>query len=248
MKDLFSLFGKTALVTGATRGIGQAIAVCLANAGAEVICAGRTSADETLELIAKGGGKGRALELDVSDPMAAAKIVENLGPLDILVNNAGINRRADAIDFTEKDWDDVIEVNLKAVFFLCQAFARSAFARGAGGSIINIASLMSFQGGVRIASYTSSKSGVAGMTKLMANEWAAKGLNVNAIAPGYIATDINTSLHQDPTNNKVILDRIPAGRWGEPNDIGGTAVFLASDAAKYVNGAIINVDGGWLAR
>ena len=248
MKDMFNLSGKTALVTGATRGIGQAISVCLANAGAEVICAGRSSADETLALIAKEGGKGRALKLDVSNPIKAAKIVENIGPLDILVNNAGINRREDAVDFTEKDWDDVIEVNLKSVFFLCQAFARSAFARGAGGSIINIASMTTFQGGVRIVSYTSSKSGLGGMTKALANEWASKDINVNAIAPGYIATDINTSLHQDPTNNKVILDRIPAGRWGEPNDIGGTAVFLASNAAKYVNGAVINVDGGWLAR
>ena len=248
MKDFFSLVGKTALVTGSNTGIGRAIAISLASAGAEVICAGRSSVDETLDMIAKAGGKARGLQLDLVDPKAAAEIVENLGPLDILVNNAGIIRRSDAVDFTETDWDDVMDVNLKAVFFICQAFARSAFARGAGGSIINIASMLSFQGGIRVASYTASKSGVAGLTKLLANEWAAKGINTNAIAPGYIATNNTKALQNDPDRNKAILDRIPAGRWGEPSDIGSTAVFLASDAAKYINGAIINVDGGWLAR
>lgn len=248
MSDLFSLSGKTALVTGANTGIGQAIAISLAAAGAEVICAGRSSVDETIEMISKAGGKARGLELDLVDPVSAATIVENLGPLDILVNNAGIIRRADAVDFTESDWDEVMDVNLKAVFFICQAFARSVFARGAGGSIINIASVLSFQGGIRVASYTASKSGVAGLTKLLANEWAARGINTNAIAPGYIATNNTQALQDDPARNNAILDRIPAGRWGEPSDIGGTAVFLASDAAKYINGATLNVDGGWLAR
>ncbi|MBL1435705.1 MAG: 2-dehydro-3-deoxy-D-gluconate 5-dehydrogenase KduD [Rhodobacteraceae bacterium] len=245
MSDLFSLQGKTALVTGANTGIGQAIAISLAQAGAEVICAGRSSVAETLKTIADTNGKARGLLLDLADPMAAAAIVEGQGPLDILVNNAGIIRRENAVDFTEADWDDVMDVNLKAMFFLCQAFARNALK---GGSIINIASMLSFQGGIRVASYTASKSGVAGITKLLANEWAAKGITTNAIAPGYIATNNTALLQADPVRNKAILERIPAGRWGAPSDIGGTAVFLASDAAKYINGAIINVDGGWLAR
>jgi 2-deoxy-D-gluconate 3-dehydrogenase len=170
------------------------------------------------------------------------------GPLDILVNNAGIIRRADSIDFTEADWDDVMDVNLKAVFFLSQAFARGVFARGSGGAIVNIASLLAFQGGIRIPSYTASKHGVAGLTRLLACEWAARGVNVNAIAPGYIATNNTEALRADPDRNKAILDRIPAGRWGEAQDIAGAAVFLASPAAKYLHGAIIPVDGGWLAR
>jgi 2-deoxy-D-gluconate 3-dehydrogenase len=197
MSDIFSLAGKTALVTGSNTGIGQAIAISLATAGAEVICAGRSSVDETLDMIAKAGGKARGLQLDLVDPKAAAEVVENAGPLDILVNNAGIIRRSDAVDFTESDWDDVMDVNLKAVFFICQAFARSAFERGTGGSIINIASMLSFQGGIRVASYTASKSGVAGLTKLLANEWAAKGINTNAIAPGYISTNNTVDLQAD---------------------------------------------------
>ena len=248
MSGLFSLTGKVALVTGANTGIGQAIAISLADAGADVICAGRSSVEETVQIITDAGGKARSLHLDLVDPISAAETVENLGPLDVLVNNAGIIRRGDAVDFSETDWDDVIDVNLKAVFFLCQAFARSAFRRGAGGSIVNIASMLSFQGGIRVASYTASKSGVTGVTKILANEWAAKGITVNAIAPGYISTNNTAVLQADPKRNKAILERIPAGRWGDPSDIGGTAVFLASDAAKYINGAIINVDGGWLAR
>jgi len=164
------------------------------------------------------------------------------------VNNAGVIRRGDAVDFSEADWDEVMDVNLKSVFFLSQAFARSAFARDAGGAIINIASMLSFQGGIRVASYTASKSGVAGITKLLANEWAARGINVNAIAPGYIATNNTAVLQADPVRNQAILGRIPAGHWGTPADIGDTAVFLASGAAKYIHGAILNVDGGWLAR
>lgn len=249
MSALFSLVGRRALVTGANTGIGQAIACSLAEAGADVVCAGRSDVTETIDLITGAGGKAEGLALDLSDPVAAASAVETLGaPVDILVNNAGIIRRADAVDFTEADWDEVMDVNLKAVFFLSQAFARSVLARGATGRIINIASMLSFQGGIRVASYTASKSGVAGLTKLLANEWAAKGINVNAIAPGYIATNNTEALRADPDRSKAILDRIPAGRWGDPEDIGGAAVFLASPAAKYIHGAILNVDGGWLAR
>ncbi|HCL65597.1 MAG TPA: 2-deoxy-D-gluconate 3-dehydrogenase [Rhizobium sp.] len=248
MNALFSLSGTRALVTGANTGIGQAIALSLAEAGAGVVCAGRSSVDETLEMISKAGGKAEGLELDLSVPLAGQSVFEKADPIDILVNNAGIIRRADAVDFTEADWDEVMDVNLKAVFFLSQAFARAVFARGGTGRIINIASMLSFQGGIRVASYTASKSGVAGLTKLLANEWAAKGINVNAIAPGYIATNNTEALRADETRNRAILDRIPAGRWGEPEDIGGTAVFLASPAAKYIHGAVLNVDGGWLAR
>ena len=248
MSDPFRLDGKVALVTGANTGIGQAIAIGLARAGAEVIAAGRSSLDQTLDLIAAEGLKGRPLQLALDEPAAAAQTLLTLGPLDILVNNAGIIRRADAVDFTEADWDDVIDVNLKAVFFLSQAFARAAFARGAGGAIVNIASLLAFQGGIRIPSYTAAKHGVAGLTKLLANEWAAKAINVNAIAPGYIETNNTEALRADVERNKAILDRIPAGRWGEAQDIAGAAVFLASPAAKYVHGTILPVDGGWLAR
>ncbi|MGF0539101.1 2-dehydro-3-deoxy-D-gluconate 5-dehydrogenase KduD [Agrobacterium sp. ES01] len=248
MSGIFSLNGKRALVTGANTGIGQAIAISLAEAGAEVICAGRSSLDETVGMIEKAGGKAKGLKLDLADPMAGAPVFEDNGPVDILINNAGIIRRADAIDFTEEDWDAVMDVNLKAIFFLCQSFARSVLARSGEGKIVNIASLLSFQGGIRVPSYTASKSGLAGLTKLLANEWAAKGINVNAIAPGYISTNNTEALRADESRNKAILERIPAGRWGDASDIGGAAVFLSSPAAKYVHGAILNVDGGWLAR
>ena len=239
----FDLTGKRALVTGANTGIGQAIAVALGNAGADVICAGRSSMGETLALVPNG----TALQLDFADPMAARDVF-NDQQVDILVNNAGIIRRDDSVDFSEADWDAVMDVNLKAVFFTCQAFAKAALARGTGGKIINVASLLSFQGGIRVPSYTASKHGVAGLTKLMANEWAAKGINVNALAPGYIATNNTTALRADEERNQAILDRIPAGRWGDASDMGGAAVFLASSAANYVHGAVLNVDGGWLAR
>ena len=189
--------------------------------------------------------------LTMAPPAARAKAAQallTLGPLDILVNNAGVIRRADSTDFSEADWDAVIDVNLKAVFFLSQAFARAAFARAAGGAIVNIASLLSFQGGIRVPSYTASKHGVAGLTKLLANEWAARGINVNAIAPGYIETNNTEALRADPDRSSAILDRIPAGRWGAPSDIAGAAVFLASPAARYIHGTILPVDGGWLAR
>lgn len=248
MSDPFRLDGKVALVTGANTGIGQAIALGLARAGAEVVVAGRSSLDETMDLLAAEGLAGRPFRLALDAPVAAAARLAEAGPLDVLVNNAGIIRRADAVDFTEADWDDVIDVNLKATFFLAQAFARAAFARGAGGAIVNIASLLSFQGGVRIPSYTASKHGVAGLTKLLACEWAARGINVNAVAPGYIETNNTEALRADPARNRAILERIPAGRWGDPSDIAGAAVFLASPAARYVHGTVIPVDGGWLAR
>jgi 2-deoxy-D-gluconate 3-dehydrogenase len=246
VKDPFRLDGKRALVTGANTGIGQAIALAMATAGAEVVAAARSPLDETLALA--GTLPVRPMTLVLDDPLAAARRLAEAGPLDILVNNAGIIRRADAVDFTESDWDAVIDVNLKALFFLSQAFARAAFARAAGGAIVNIASLLAFQGGIRIPSYTASKHGVAGLTKLLANEWAAKGINVNAIAPGYIETSNTEALRADPARSAAILDRIPAGRWGEASDIAGAAVFLASPAARYVHGAILPVDGGWLAR
>jgi 2-deoxy-D-gluconate 3-dehydrogenase len=246
--DPFRLDGKVALVTGANTGIGQAIAIGLARAGAEVIAAGRSPVTETLDLVAAEGLKARSLGLALDAPAAAAQTLLTLGPVDILVNNAGIIRRADAIDFTETDWDEVLDVNLKAVFFLSQAFARAAFARSAGGAIVNIASLLAFQGGIRVPSYTASKHGVAGLTKVLANEWATRGINVNAIAPGYIETSNTEALRADPERSKAILDRIPAGRWGAASDIAGAAVFLASPAARYIHGTILPVDGGWLAR
>lgn len=241
--NAFSLHGKRALVTGANTGIGQAIAVALGKAGAEVICAGRSSSAETVAMI----DKASELKLDLADPMAARDVFADQ-QIDILINNAGIIRRADAVDFSEADWDDVMDVNLKAVFFTAQAFGKAVLRRGGSGSIVNIASLLSFQGGIRVASYTAAKHGVAGLTRLLCNEWATKGINVNAIAPGYISTNNTEALRADPVRNQAILERIPAGRWGEASDIGDAAVFLASPAAKYIHGAVLSVDGGWLAR
>ena len=245
--SMFSLTGKRALVTGANTGIGQAIAVGLAQAGAEVICAGRRACDETVAMITAEGGAASSVLVDFADPMAGQGLFSDQ-PVDILVNNAGIIRRNDAVDFTESDWDDVMDVNLKALFFTTQAFAKAAFARDGQGRVVNIASLLSFQGGIRVPSYTASKHGVAGLTKLLANEWAAKGINVNAVAPGYIETNNTEALRADESRNAAILDRIPAGRWGAASDIAGAAVYLCTPAANYVHGAILNVDGGWLAR
>jgi 2-dehydro-3-deoxy-D-gluconate 5-dehydrogenase len=240
MKNPFSLQGRKALVTGANTGLGQAIAVGLAAAGAEVVCAARRAPDETLEMIARDGGKASALSIDFADPLAAKDSFAGAG-FDIL-------RRADSVEFSELDWDEVMDVNLKALFFTTQAFAKELLAKGRSGKVVNIASLLSFQGGIRVPSYTAAKHGVAGLTKLLANEWAAKGINVNAIAPGYIETNNTEALRADAARNKAILERIPAGRWGHSDDIAGAAVFLASPAADYVHGAILNVDGGWLAR
>lgn len=247
MSDLFSLSGRKALVTGANTGIGQAIAVALAGQGAHVICAGRRACDDTVAMIAKNGGTGANLSLDFADPMAAKEVFKGQG-ISILVNNAGIIRRDDSVDYSEEDWDAVMDVNQKALFFTCQAFGKELIAQGATGSIVNIASLLSFQGGIRVPAYTASKHAVAGITKILANEWAPHGITVNAIAPGYIATNNTEALRGDPVRNEAILARIPAGRWGDAEDIGGTAAYLASNAAKYVTGAVLNVDGGWLAR
>jgi 2-deoxy-D-gluconate 3-dehydrogenase len=199
-------------------------------------------------LIADAGGQGDDLRLNFADPMAARDVFAD-ARYSILVNNAGIIRRADSLEFTEADWDAVMDVNLKALFFTTQAFAKAALEQGnTPAAVVNIASLLSFQGGIRVPSYTASKHGVAGLTKILANEWAAKGINVNAIAPGYIATSNTAALRADPARNDSILARIPAGRWGDPSDIGGTAAFLCSPAARYIHGAVLNVDGGWLAR
>lgn len=247
MGGLFSLEGRRALVTGANTGIGQAIALALAAQGAVVTCAGRRECSETLERIAAIGGTGQGLLLDFADPMAARDVFDGAA-YSILVNNAGIIRRADSVDFTEEDWDAVMDTNLKALFFTCQAFGKALIGRGEGGAVINIASLLSFQGGIRVPSYTASKHGVAGITRILANEWAPHGITVNAIAPGYIATNNTAALQADEARNQAILDRIPMGRWGDPEDIGGTAAFLSGPAARYITGAILNVDGGWLAR
>ncbi|HWK68048.1 MAG TPA: 2-dehydro-3-deoxy-D-gluconate 5-dehydrogenase KduD [Rhizobiaceae bacterium] len=250
--DIFSLAGRRALVTGANTGIGQGIAIYLARAGAEILAVGRSSMDETVDAIEADGGKAVSVMADLADSVGAAAMLERnwdeLGPIDILVNNAGIIRRGDAVDFSEADWDDVMDVNLKSVFMLSQALARKAFAEDRPAKIINIASMLSFQGGIRIVSYTAAKSGLAGLTRILANEWAARRINVNAIAPGYIITNNTKILREDPVRSGEILKRIPAGHWGKPEDIGGTAVFLASAASDYVHGAIFPVDGGWLAR
>ena len=252
LANSFRLEGRRALVTGANTGIGQGIALALAGAGAEVIAVGRSSMAETEALIAGLGGTCRTFKADLGINQERQALIEQasgaFGPLDILVNNAGIIRRAEALEFSEQDWDEVMDLNLKAVFFLAQSFAKHVLARGSTGKIINIASLLSFQGGIRVASYTASKGGVAGITRLLACEWAAKGLNVNAIAPGYVVSNNTQALRADADRNAAILARIPAGRWAEPADIGGAAVFLASSAADYIHGAILPVDGGWLAR
>ncbi len=247
----FSLEGKSAIVTGGNVGLGQAIAVALAQAGADIASTSRRPADETGALVKALGRKFISIEADLSSTAPIADIVERsvseFGKVDILVNNAGIIRRNDSVDFTEEDWDAVIDTNLKSAFFLAQAVGRHMIAQGRG-KIINVASMLSFQGGIRVPSYTASKSGLAGITRLLACEWASKGVNVNAIAPGYMKTDNTEALRADKARNAAILDRIPAGRWGEASDLGGAAVFLASSAADYVHGAIIPVDGGWLAR
>jgi len=247
----FELKGRVAAVTGANTGLGRAIAEALAGAGADVALVGRSDPAETVAAIEALGRRATWVNADLGDKPDYTRIVAGitgeLGGLHILVNNAGIIRRANAIDFTEADWDAVLDVNLKSVFFLSQAAARHMIPNG-GGKIINIASMLSFQGGIRVPSYTASKSGIAGLTRLLANEWASQGINVNAIAPGYFATNNTAALQADPKRNSEILGRIPAGRWGDPRDLGGAAVFLASSAANYVQGIILPVDGGWLAR
>ncbi|PAP75396.1 2-dehydro-3-deoxy-D-gluconate 5-dehydrogenase KduD [Rubrivirga marina] len=253
MSSPFSLEDKRALVTGASRGIGQGIAVALAEAGADVVCAStrRAGTDETAEAVRQRGRRAWQLEADLSDREAAAALAEaaeaEAGPIDILVNNAGTIRRHPAVDFPMADWEFVLRTNLDATFVLCQAVGRGMVERGRG-KIVNVASLLSFQGGVTVPAYTASKHAVAGLTKALANEWAPSGVTVNAIAPGYIATDNTQALQDNEARSRQILERIPAGRWGDPADLGGAAVFLASPASDYVNGHVLVVDGGWMAR
>lgn len=251
MGNPFSLHGQVALVTGANKGLGQGIALALAEAGADIAAVSSSNADDTAAKVQALGRRFAFVQADLSSlepiPHIVSETLETLGRLDVLVNNAGMIRRADAVDFTEADWDAVIDLNLKSAFFLCQAAGRHFIAQGRG-KIINIASMLSFQGGIRVPSYTASKSGLAGITRLLANEWAAKGVNVNAIAPGYMATDNTAQLRADEQRNRDILARIPAGRWGTPQDLAGAAVFLASRASDYVHGTVLPVDGGWLAR
>ena len=249
---MFDLSGRWAIVTGANTGIGRAIAVGLARAGADIVGVGRSAMTETAAEVAGCGRTFVSIAADLSESGVADKVMTEAlaagATPDILVNNAGIIRRADALDFSEEDWDAVIDTNLKSVFFLCQAFAKAALAADRPAKIVNIASLLSFQGGIRVPSYTASKSGLAGLTKLLANEWAARGINVNAIAPGYVETNNTEALRADAERSADILKRIPAGRWASPDDMAGAAVFLASPASNYVHGAILPVDGGWLAR
>ena len=252
MSNPFDLTGKVALVTGANTGLGQGMAVALAEAGADVCLIGRSAPDETVAHIEVLGRKAHVIHADLGSADDVESIVSDardaLGGVDILVNNAGIIKRNDSIDFTFEEWDAVMNVNLRTLFFLSQAVAREMIKSGHGGKIINIASMLSFQGGIRVPSYTASKSGVAGLTKILANEWAKHGINVNAIAPGYFATNNTAALQADETRNAEILGRIPSGRWGDPSDIGGAVVFLASHASDYVQGITLPVDGGWLAR
>ncbi|WP_294331725.1 2-dehydro-3-deoxy-D-gluconate 5-dehydrogenase KduD [uncultured Sphingomonas sp.] len=256
MTNPFDLTGQVAVITGANTGIGQGIALALAAAGADIAAVGRTPAEETVAKVRDLGRCAEIISADLSTIEPVERVVDEavdkLGKIDILVNNAGIIRRADSLDFTEEDWDAVVDTNLKSVFFLCQAAGKFMVRRfgetGERGRIINIASMLTFQGGIRVPSYTASKSGIGGLTKLLANEWAAKGVNVNAIAPGYIATNNTAALQADETRNRQILERIPAARWGDPEDLGGAAVFLASRASDYVQGHVLAVDGGWLAR
>ena len=251
--DAFKLDGKTALVTGASAGLGAAIAVALAGAGADVACHGNTrSPDATCEEIRSLGRVAHPLTGDLSKsetPRAIfAETLEAFGRVDILVNNAGTIARAPAVEFSEEDWAIVIEVNLTSVFRLSQLAGRQMIERGAGGKIINIASLLSFQGGITVPAYAAAKGGVAQLTKALANEWASKGVNVNAIAPGYMRTDNTKALQADETRNRQILERIPAGRWGEPRDLAGASVFLASATSDYIHGHVLVVDGGWMGR
>lgn len=252
MTELFDLRGRNALVTGANTGLGQAMAVALAGAGARVALVGRTAPTETVSRIEALGGESRVVMADLSEQGAVERVTREvssgLGPIDVLVNNAGIIRRTDAVEFSEADWDDVLNLNLKVPFFLAQSVARHMLAEARPGKIINVASLLSLQGGIRVASYTASKSGLAGLTRVLANEWAGHGINVNALVPGYFATNNTEALRQDPQRSAEILGRIPAGRWGDPADLGGAAVFLASRASDYVHGVLLPVDGGWLAR
>jgi len=250
--DDFTLSGKVAIVTGCSTGLGQGMSYGLAEAGADIVGIDYVDFPETQKVIEDMGRRFLGIKADLSslEPLEGIiqKSVKTLGRLDILVNNAGIIRRADAIEFTEQDWDEVMNINIKTLFFLSQAAARQFIKQGTRGKIINIASMLSFQGGIRVSSYTASKSGVMGITRLLTNEWAKHKINVNAIAPGWFATNNTAPLRADPVRSKDILSRIPEARWGTPEDLKGVVVFLASDASNYVNGYTIAVDGGWLTR
>ena len=251
--DQFKLYDRIALVTGASTGLGAAIAIALAEAGAHVACHGNTrSPESTCDQIASAGGVAHPISGDLSQPETpkhlVAQTLERFGRIDILINNAGTIRRAPAADYSDEDWDAVIEVNLSSVFRLSRLAGKQMIERGNGGKIVNIASLLSFQGGITVPAYAASKGGVAQLTKALANEWAKHRINVNAIAPGYMRTANTAALQTDETRNRQILERIPAGRWGEPEDLAGAAVFLSSSASDYINGHILVVDGGWLGR
>lgn len=249
---MFDIKDKVAIVTGANTGLGQAICVAYAKAGAKVLGVARRSCAETKAKIDAIGGIFNECTADLSSTTPIDNIIKTAidlyGTVDILVNNAGIIKRADAVDVTEEDWDSVINVNQKVVFFLSQAFAKVVFAQNKKGKIINIASMLSYQGGIRVPSYCASKSAVIGFTRSLCNEWASKGINVNGIAPGYMETNNTEQIRSDSKRNDAILERIPQGRWGRPEDIAGAAIFLASEASDYINGFTIAVDGGWLAR
>jgi 2-deoxy-D-gluconate 3-dehydrogenase len=251
MHELFNLTGQVALITGANRGLGQAMAVGLAQAGASVAAVGRTRNPEVIERIAAQGVRGEFYPHDLADidgfPALVARVKADFGKIDILVNNAGVQSRHKAAEFPKADWDRVIGVNMNAVFFMCQEVGKLMLAQGRG-KIINIASLLSFQGGLTVPAYAASKGGVAQFSKTLANEWASQGINVNCIAPGYMETEMNTALIADATRSRQILERIPAGRWGKPEDMVGAVIYLASPASDYVNGAIITIDGGWMGR
>ena len=251
--DKFKLQNRIALVTGSSTGLGAAIAIALAEAGAQVACHGNSrSPEETCERIKSAGGVAHAITGDLSRPETAKRLAEQtferFGRLDILVNNAGTIRRAPAVEYSEGDWTTVLEVNLSSVFRLSQLAGRHMIETGRGGKIVNIASLLSFQGGITVPAYAASKGGVAQLTKALANEWAKHGINVNAIAPGYMRTTNTAALQADEVRNRQILERIPAARWGEAEDVAGAAVFLSSPASDYVNGHVLVVDGGWLGR
>ncbi|MCR3905648.1 MAG: 2-dehydro-3-deoxy-D-gluconate 5-dehydrogenase KduD [Tenericutes bacterium] len=252
--NLFSLENKVAIVTGASTGLGQGMAIGLAEAGADIVGVDYVESDETKELIEKLGRKYLSVKADLIkiNPAGLQDIVDQtvkrFGKVDILINNAGIIRREDSLNFSEKDWDEVMNINVKTVFFFSQAVAKQFVKQNTGGKIISIASMLSYQGGIRVPSYTASKSGVKGITMTMANEWAKYNINVNAIAPGYMATNNTAALRDDEKRAGEILERIPAGRWGSPKDVAGAAVFLASDNANYINGYTLAVDGGWLGR
>ncbi len=251
MSGSFSLEGRVALVTGAAGGLGAAYAVALAEAGADVAVHDRSPVDATCERVRALGRRAAALSGDVTDPRTPERLVQEtlqgLGALDIVVNNAGTIRRAPAAETSDEDWLAVIDVNLGAVFRMCRAAGRHMIARGRG-KIVNVASLLAFQGGILVPAYAASKGGVAQLTKALANEWAGKGVNVNAIAPGYVRTDNTAPLQKDPVRSKAIVERIPAGRWAETKDIAGAVVFLCSPAADYVQGHVLVVDGGWMGR